>query len=196
MRSYLLTDGVDTVLIDPLAAADQPELLEALDALVGPAVRILVTTPRHVRGSELLWRRWRERRTVHILGHPKVAEKLEDAAAFDPLTPGEYDDGVRVHRLGRPARPEQAIELGPYRALAFGDSVVEEDGELRIWPRLRPAALARGSYEQRFRPTLEPLAELAVDRILVTHGDPVLREGAAELRRALERPIWKRAELY
>ena len=45
-------------------------------------------------------------------------------------------------------------------------------------------------YRERFAPTLEPLLEMPVQRILVTHGEPVLTDGAAALRRALTVPPW------
>ena len=39
-------------------------------------------------------------------------------------------------------------------------------------------------------PTLEPLRSLDLDRVLVTHGEPVLRDGAAALEAALAAPPW------
>jgi hypothetical protein len=43
------------------------------------------------------------------------------------------------------------------------------------------------SYRERFNPTLEPLLELEVERVLVTHGAPVLEAGTAKLAAALKR---------
>jgi hypothetical protein len=40
--------------------------------------------------------------------------------------------------------------------------------------------------------TLEPLAALEVEHVLVTHGQPVVGNGAVALRRALERDTWQR----
>ena len=45
-------------------------------------------------------------------------------------------------------------------------------------------------YGQCFLPTLEALTKLGVERVLVTHGEPALREGA--LAEALARPPWDR----
>ena len=45
-------------------------------------------------------------------------------------------------------------------------------------------------YRERFLPTLEPLLELDVERVLVTHGAPVLSGGRAALRAALQAPPW------
>ena len=45
-------------------------------------------------------------------------------------------------------------------------------------------------YRERFVPTLEPLRSIDLERILVTHGEPVLRDGSAALERALHAPPW------
>ena len=158
-------------------------------------VRILVTTPFHVRGSGLLWRRWRERHEVTIFGHEHCATRLDDRSAFRPLRGGEtLEGGVRAHAIGRPRRAEIPFELPSHRALAFGDTVLEVGGELRVWRRHRD--LRQDWYEQRFRPTLEPLTQLDVERVLVTHGEPVLRDGARELTASLDRPPWARSSFY
>jgi molybdenum cofactor biosynthesis enzyme MoaA len=51
-------------------------------------------------------------------------------------------------------------------------------------------------YEQRFLPTLDALTGLDVERVLVTHGEPVLRDGAQALAASLARPPWSRSSLY
>jgi molybdenum cofactor biosynthesis enzyme MoaA len=40
------------------------------------------------------------------------------------------------------------------------------------------------------------LTELDVERVLVTHGEPVLRDGARALAASLARPPWSRSSLY
>ena len=77
MTAYALRDGGDTIMIDPLVVGEPEPLLAALDGLVCGRVRILVTTPFHVRGSELLWRRWRDRHEVTIFGHEHCATRLD-----------------------------------------------------------------------------------------------------------------------
>ena len=197
MTAYVLRDGEDTILVDPLVGRESEPLLAALDEIVRGRVRILVTTPFHVRGSELLWRRWRDRHEVAIFGHEYAATRLDDRSAFRPLRGGEtLDGGVRAHSIGRPRRAEIPFELPAHRALAFGDTVLEVDGELRVWPRERELERRRAWYEQRFLPTLEALTRLDVERVLVTHGEPVLRDGARELAASLARPPWRRASLY
>jgi hypothetical protein len=204
MTAYVLRDGEDTILVDPLSgplrfpkgsvvAGESEPLLAALDELVRGRVRILVTTPFHVRGSELLWRRWRDRHEVTIFGHEHCATRLDDRSAFRPLRGGEtLDGGVRAHPIGRPRRAEIPFELPSHRALAFGDTVLEIDGELRLWARHRDGERGRTWYEQRFLPTLDALTRLDVERVLVTHGEPVLRDGARALATSLARPTWSR----
>jgi glyoxylase-like metal-dependent hydrolase (beta-lactamase superfamily II) len=190
MTAYALRDGEDTILVDPLSGplrsikgslvADESEqLLAALDEIVRGRLRILVTTTFHVRGAELLWRRWRDRHEVTIFGHEHCATRLDDRSAFRPWRGGETP-----------------FELPSHRAVAFGDTVLEVDGELRIWPRHRNGERRRVWYEERFRPSLEALTRLDVERVLVTHGEPVLRDGARALAAALARPPWSRSLLY
>src|SRR5438477_5759453 len=153
-------------------------------------------TPFHVRGSELLWQRWRDWHEVTIFGHEHCAARLDDRSVFRPLRGGEtLDGGVRAHAIGQPRRAEIPFELPSHRALAFGDTVLEVDGELRVWPRHRDGERRRTWYEQRFLPTLVPLTRLDVERVLVTHGDPVLRHGARALAASLARAPWSRSAL-
>src|SRR5436309_8259527 len=176
MTAYILRDGGDTILVDPLVAGGNEPLLAALDEIVRGRVRILVTTPFHVRGSGLLWRRWRDRHEVTIFGHEHCATRLDDRSAFRPLRGGEtLDGGVRAHPIGRPRRAEIPFELPSHRALAFGDTVLEVDGELRVWPRHRDGERRCSWYEERCLPTLESLTWLGVGRAPVPSGDRVPR---------------------
>jgi hypothetical protein len=126
-----------------------------------------------VRGSERLWRRWRDRHAVTIFGHEHCATRLDDRSAFRPLRGGEaLDGGARAPDRAAAARRD------PVRAAVVPRRHRARDRrELRVWPRHRNGKRRRTWYQQRFLPTLRPLTELDVERVLVTHGEPVLRDG-------------------
>jgi hypothetical protein len=191
--SYALTAGGETLLVDPLVEDDDDPALGTLDDLAGDRVRILISKPFHTRSAELLWRRYR-RASARIYGHPEVATRLGDASGFEAVTGGTDVGGVaRFHPIGSPPRSEQPIEIPAHRALVFGDAVVETgDGELRVWDDPLDSERRRRWWRERYLPTLEPLAALDIDQVLVTHGRAVLSDGAAALRRALEREPWQR----
>lgn len=189
--SYLVRAGGVTLLLDPLLDDESDPVLSELDRLVGDPVRILVSIPYHARSSEFLQRRYRDRGAL-ILGHALVAKRLSDVSGFQPLEGGEDVEGVaRVHRIGRPVRAEMPVEIPSLRALVFGDAIVEWRGQLRLWEDPVESDSRRRWYEERFLPTLRDLTRLDVERVLVTHGHPVLSGGAAALERALEGGPWR-----
>ena len=179
VASFALDAGDVTLLIDPLVPEGDEALLDAV--VRGPAA-ILITIPYHTRSAESLSERYGA--TIH--GHPAVAKRLR-TAKLAPIE-GELPGGARAFPIGKPRRYEMPIHLPSHRALAFGDALVTTpDGELRMW------STSRGRerwYRDAFVPTLAPLRELKLDRILVTHGDPVLRDGSAALQKALDAPPW------
>jgi hypothetical protein len=173
----LVADGL-TVLADPLlpGGAQDAETLDALDALVDGEVAIVISIPYHTRSAEPLADRYGA--TIH--GHPAVRKRLSSSERFRPVgdpVPGE----ITFHTIGKPRRYEMPVFIPAHSALVFGDTVVESGGELRIWDD-RPAFV-----REKLAPTLEPLVDLGAERVLVTHGAPILRDGAAELARALRR---------
>ena len=191
--SYALTAGGETLLIDPLVDGDDDQALGALDDLVSGRARILISKPFHTRSAEPLWRRYR-RAKARIYGHPGVATRLGDPSGFEAVT-GDTDVGsaARFHPIGSPPRSEQPIEIPACRALVFGDAVVETgDGQLRVWDDPLDSERRRHWWHERYLPTLEPLAALDIEHVLVTHGRAVLSEGTAALRRALDREPWQR----
>jgi glyoxylase-like metal-dependent hydrolase (beta-lactamase superfamily II) len=105
----------------------------------------------------------------------------------------DVEGAPRFHLVGRPPRSEQPIEIPAHRALVFGDAVVETGGgELRLWDDPVDSERRRRWWHERYLPTLERLAALEAEHILVTHGRAVLGGGAAALRRAIERDRWQR----
>jgi hypothetical protein len=191
--SYAVAVDGETVLVDPLVSGGDDPALEALDDLVRGRMRILVTMPFHTRSAELLWRRYGGAK-ARIHGHPDVATRLVDVCGFEPVTGGGDAGGVaRFHSIGSPPRSEQAIEIPAHRALVFGDAVVETGGgELRLWDAPLDSERRRRWWHERHLPTLAPLVALEVEHVLVTHGQAIVGNGAAALRRALGRDPWQR----
>ena len=183
VASFAADAGEAVLLVDPLLPEDDAGVLERLDALAPAA--ILVTIPYHARSSEAL----AERYGAPIHGHPAVGKRLRAGSRLKPLDalPG----GARAYPIGKPRRFETPIHLPSHRALVFGDAIVTTpEGDLRIWHTDRVDDARARWYRERFVPTLQPLRELDLERILVTHGEPVLQGGGAALDDALEHRPW------
>jgi hypothetical protein len=192
VASFALELDSGLALVDPLTPPEGP-LAEAfwaeLDPLVerrGGEVLVFVTIPYHVRSAAEVHARYGAR----ILAHAAVARRLPAGTALEPIVPGSrLPAGVRAFAIGSPRRQEHPLFLPSHDALAFGDAVVGVDGSLRVWQDVE-GERQLAWYRNRLVPTLEPLLEVGADRVLVTHGPPVLRGGAEALARALEAGPW------
>jgi hypothetical protein len=187
VASFAVDAGATTLLVDPLlpGGAEDAETIAALDDVVGGDVAIVVSIPYHTRSAEPL----ADRYGAPILGHPAVHKRLSSTERFRAVAAGEdgLPGGVVFHSIGKPRRFEMPVWIPGVQALVFGDAVVEADGVLRVWDD-KPDFV-----HEKLNPTIAPLVDLAPERVLVTHGEPILSGGAAELRRALERePFWHR----
>jgi len=186
VASYAISEGAGTVLVDPLIPAE-PGFLEALDRVVAGPVRIVITIPYHVRSAGALRERYRA--TIH--GHPAVAKRLGDTSGFQAIEAGvPLGGGGLPIGIGKPRRYETPLFMPEQRAVVFGDAIVEADGALRVWMQREITSARLAWYAERLRPTLEPLLDLDVERVLVTHGEPVLADGRAALQAALDAGPW------
>ena len=178
------------VVVDPILSDDPGPVWELLDGLAGDRVTVAVTIPYHARDSEQVWRRYRER-GARIVGHRAVTRRLEDASGFEELAPDAGDPHLRAFGIGRPRRNELPLHLPSHDAIAFGDALVTTPaGDLRIWHHEPVDAGRRRFYAERFAPTLEPLIALDPQRILVTHGAPILERGREALEAAIAAGPW------
>jgi hypothetical protein len=166
-------------------------VLALVDGILRERLTLMVTIPYHVRSAEEIWRRYREQVETTIRGHAAAAKRLDDRSGFRELDPGaELPGGVTAHRIGKPVRQERPLLLPSHGALVFGDAVVEVDGRLRVWSDRRVDEKVERFYRERFNPTLRPLLDLDFERVLVTHGEPVMKDAKASLRSALRRKPW------
>lgn len=197
--SYALVVGDALALVDPLLPLEDEErrapLVAELDELVGAARRLelMVTIPYHTRSAEVLFERYWGDVAARLWGNASVAKRFVWDTPLTEIPRGltgtgtEIADGLaRAFTIGNPRRLETPLLFPALKAIAFGDAVVGmPDGSLRVWDQ---ADGTPAWYRERFLPTLQPLAELDIERVLVTHGPAVTRTGRRALRAALDAP--------
>lgn len=175
-------DGV--VLVDPLVPEDEGERFwSALDRdveLVGQEVHVLVTVFWHTRSTAAVAERYGAR-----VWAPRAGKgAIERRAGFvsDTYRPGdELPGGIGAFRTARAA--EVVLWLPEHKTLVPGDVLIA-DGEhsLRLCPE---RWLPEAKTLEDLRVSLLPLLELPVERVLVSHGEPVLEGAAGVLAAAL-----------
>jgi hypothetical protein len=156
------------VLVDPLVPADPRDGLRfwrALDRdverLARPVVVVLTTS-------------------VHERSAVTVCERY-GATTVRPGADTSPPAGVRAFEV--PDWNESVLWLAEHRALVPGDSLVGDGaGGVTVIPE---AWLPQWSTAAGLAERLRPLLELPVERVLVSHGEPVLADGHAALSRAL-----------
>ena len=148
-----------TVLIDPLVPveAERERFFEALDRDVDR---------RGAPVTILLTCTWHER---------SAAELAERYGAGDSPPAG-------VEAFVVPAIEETLWWLPEHAALVAGDVLLGAPDGIRMCP---DSWLAGQASPASIRDALRPLLDLPVERILVSHGEPVLEGGLAALQRAL-----------
>jgi hypothetical protein len=191
VASFAAQAGDTTLLIDPLLPEDPSPVLAVTDEILGDRLAILITIPYHVRSSEELWKRYAKDAETTIHGHAAATKRLDDASAFREIDPGvPLPGGVTAHVIGKPRRYELPLHVPSHDALVFGDAIAETGGRLVVWAADRVDSKVERFYREHFNPTLEPLLELDFERVLVTHGQPVMRNGKKALRDALKAKPW------
>jgi hypothetical protein len=156
-------EGPDAVcLFDPLVPMeDRDRFFEALDRdveRVGRPVRILTTVDAHRRSAE------------------EIAKRYDGRAAPLPPERPELPAGVE---LAVEAAEEFVFWLPEHRSIVSGDVLIGRAHGLEV-----PRTWLEARYEQALA-DLRPLLDLPVERVLVTHGEPVLEDGQEALEKAL-----------
>ena len=146
-----------TVLIDPLVPPARERFLDAFDRDV---------ERRGLPVSILLTCSWHERSAVELTERYGA----EDAAP----------DGVEPFPL--PEIEETLWWLSEHAALVAGDVLLGAPGGVRVCP---DSWLGERSSPASIRAALLPLLNLPIERVLVSHGVPVLENGRAALEQAL-----------
>jgi glyoxylase-like metal-dependent hydrolase (beta-lactamase superfamily II) len=171
-------------LIDPLVPPqDAAHFWAALDRdaqRVGGTVHVLVTIFWHTRSARDVV----ERYGAHVWApaSAKAAVARRAGVVTDPFRPGDpLPGGIEAFASGRPN--EVVYWLPEHRALVPGDVLLDAgSGGVRLCPA---SWLPRGTGHAELRRALTPLLALDPERILVSHGQPVLAGGREALRSAL-----------
>jgi hypothetical protein len=163
MVGSVLYEVPDTVvLIDPLLPADgRAQFLDLLDARVaGRPVSILTTIQWHRRDRRELAERYRANST-------RVWNYVPAGVQQRPLR----------------GAGETLFWLPAVAALVAGDRLVGVEGGVRVCPQswLEGVRANRADVAALLR----PLLEMPIERVLVSHGEPVLEQGHAALEQAI-----------
>ena len=145
-----------TVLIDPLVPPERERFLAALDRDV---------ERRGLPVAVLLTVPWHERSAAELAA--RYAAGNEAPAGVEPFALPAFDEVVWW-------LPQAAT-------LVVGESLVGSEGTLALCPE----TWVSGERRELLRSSLRPLLERPIERILVSHGEPVLADGRAALERAL-----------
>lgn len=174
------------VLVDPLVPEETDEaerFWRALDRDVeraGAPVHVLVTVFWHVRSAAAMVRRYRGR--LHAPSRARAPIERRAGLRPDVFRAGEPLPGdVEAFASGRAT--EVVFWIPAHRAIVPGDVLLgDADGGVRFCPE---SWLPDGVGHEALRVSLAPLLELPVERVLVSHGTPVLENGHAALAKAL-----------
>jgi hypothetical protein len=164
--AFAVSGGI--VVIDPQVPADEENAFWAeMDTLVaagGGGVWMLQTLRWHGRSR---------------------ARFVERYGASCPPVAAVEIEGVKP--LPFPDADETMVWLEGPRALIAGDRLIgAAGGGVRMCPQSWLDYLPNRLTVDRLRELLLPLLDLPVELILVSHGEPVLADGHAELRAALD----------
>ena len=145
--------------IDPLLPPEPDELWPALDAFAGGAPVTVLTTIR-----------WHGRSRAQMIERFEATQELPAGVAAIPV-------------------PDETIFWIPEHAtLVPGDRLIGDGaGGVRMCPEswLRYIDADPPVTHDDLRAALQPLLDLPVERVLVSHGEPVLSDGQARLAAAL-----------
>jgi glyoxylase-like metal-dependent hydrolase (beta-lactamase superfamily II) len=164
-----LEDAV--VVVDPLVPEDEEDTFwSALDRDVERAGR-----PLHV----LLTVHWHERSVAAVLDR-------YHAQLWRPEQNGELPKGVRAETVKGGDWVEALFFLEQHRALVAGDLLIGRDGGVEVPVEWFPKDEREWAATELKADLRQRLTSLPIELVLPSHGEPVLREGAQALARALE----------
>jgi hypothetical protein len=152
----------EVVLIDPFLPPDG-----SFDPC-GKLVRVLLTQGAHYRGTG----DFVERYDASVWTPPHaVWRKFPDPATTDELPPG-------VEAIELDGEPQQVVFfIFEHATVVAGDVLSGTGGRLHVF--------VDEADPDRLLPSLDALAELPIEQVIIPHGDLILSDGAARIRAAV-----------
>lgn len=176
VSSFAIDDGEHLLLFDPVAP---PTLVDELAAGRQPIV--VLTCPWHRRDTADV---------VERLG-AKVFVPPPDEGDPEPVRGQVFREGETlpfgVRAYAGMEENDLSLWVESRGALVFGDTLMDRGNGLsfaRDWDE-KGAIAARGVPVDRILEGLQPLRELPVEHVLLSHWSPVIGGGQAALERAL-----------
>ena len=171
---------------EPESVGDWPEdvgsvLFESRDGIV------VFVDPQLPREPEAFWA-WADPlvggRRVHVVSTVRWHGRSRDAIAARYASADEVPGDVEL--LAFPRLGETIVWLPEQRALVPGDRIIgAPGGGLRVCPQSWLGVGPERPTVGEMRELLRPLLELRVERVLVSHGEPVLASAREALAGAL-----------
>jgi hypothetical protein len=135
---------------------------------VGTPVHVLLTQPAHYRGTA----DFVERYGASVWGPPQAEWRRRP----DPTTTRELPPGVEAIELD--GEPQQVVFfIQEHATLVTGDVLSGTGGAFHVF--------VDEADREPLLASLERVAELPIERVIIPHGDPVERDGAARIRAAV-----------
>jgi glyoxylase-like metal-dependent hydrolase (beta-lactamase superfamily II) len=134
----------------------------------GKPVRVLLTQGAHYRGTA----DFVECYGASVWAPPRAVWRRIP----NPATTDELPRGIKAIELD--GEPQQVVFFIPEHAtLVTGDILSGTGGVLHVF--------VDEADPERLLPTLDALAELPIERVIIPHGDAILADGAARIRQAV-----------
>ena len=152
----------EVVLIDPFLPPD-----DEFDPN-GKSVRVLLTQGAHYRGTA----DFVERYGASVWTPPRAAwRKIPN-----PATTSDLPRGIEAIELD--GEPQQVVFfIREHGTLVTGDVLAGRGGRIRIF--------VDEADPELLLPSLDALAELPIERVIIPHGDLILSDGARRIREAV-----------
>ena len=164
------------VLIDPLVPrGEEDEFWRDLDADVerlGRPVCVLLTTPWHDRDTMLIVDRY----GADVWAHPEALWKDDPVLTTTDAVPA----GVEALLPDGNEEGQACFFIREHRTLVTGDLFSGTGGVFHVY--VSPDE----PNPEAYLAWLPRLLELPIERVLIAHGEPVLSDGVARIREALE----------